>query len=560
MKVRLQRRVVIPIFFYLFLLNFYSFVFAAQPSDDIAVLKKEVESLKQECRQYKDLNAKLESRLEQLEKKINSVTTAKPAQPEAAVPQTYPVAKARIKRVEENQPLPSTLMDQPVCVSAAGERGEPAATTVQTVPGTMQIPAGTPTSVSGADQRGALAMLTDDEVNRITEGFSFGAFYRAGYGFNSRGGKMQAFQAPLAPSKYRLGNEQDTYLEAIFAQNNWNPNPDSVTFRTQIRVSYQTQQNKSEDNTNSVCLREMYGQMGNFIESNPELIVWAGERFYRLPELDLTDFWWYDLSGYGGGFENIKVGNLGKLNVAYLGYSSQDVNLSTNRGRINKNNLSFILKEVKVPGGTGTFWINGGYINGGSYEGTNYPSVGGADIGFMHNAGGQKNNNQFSFQSGFGACTSLSTAGNIPSVSNDQNSWTVRLTDMLNRRFNDRVSMQVIGLYQFTDTGYSTQAKQIWGSFGLRPVIGITKHFAIEFEPGIDYINSPRNNYDTFLMKFTTSLRLAPGADIASHPRFRLYATYARWGDDFKGYPIGGEGYRDKTQGLNFGVQAESWW
>ncbi|MFH1198921.1 MAG: carbohydrate porin, partial [Candidatus Omnitrophota bacterium] len=227
---------------------------------------------------------------------------------------------------------------------------------------------------------------------------------------------------------------------------------------------------------------------------------------------------------------------------------------------INKNNLSFILKEVKVPGGKGTFWVNGGYINGGEYQGTNYSKAGGADIGFMHNTPGDKNNNQFSFQSGFGACTSLSTAANIPTTTADKNSWTIRLTDMLNRKINDRLDLQAVGVYQFTDTGYASQAQQTWASLGIRPVVGLTKHLALEFEPGIDYINSPRNNYDTFLAKVTAALRLAPGTGISSHPRFRLYATFATWGNDFKNYPVGGEGFRGKKEVANFGVQAEQWW
>jgi len=515
---RAEKKPMLKSFTVLFLLLFVAAivpsVFAEGVSDDLSALRKEVEALRKQSQQYQDLNSKLEDRIGQLEKKLNSL------QVQAPMSLTSPQAL----------PQPPALP-------------EPKEGVLTRQPGKLVV-----------------ANLTEKDINQIVKGFEFGGYFRAGSGFNARGGHMEAFQAPLAPAKYRLGNESDTYLEAILAQNNWNPDPDGVSFRTQIRLSYQTQQNKSEDNTNSVCLREMYAQMGNFITSNPELKVWAGERFYRLPELDINDFWWYDLSGYGGGFENIKFFDVGKLDVAYLSYSDKDITISTKQGRIQKENVNFILKDVVVPGGKGTFWVNGGFIKGGTWEGINYPSVGGADLGFMHNTQGDRNNNQFSFQAGYGACTSLSTGGNIPTATKDLNSWTVRLTDMLNRKVNDRLDMQLVGVYQYTDTGYAAQAKQVWGSLGIRPVIGITKHLALELEPGIDYINSPRNDYDTYLFKFTTALRLAPDDAVSGHPRFRLYATYAKWGNDFRGNAIGGEGYRDKTDGLNFGVQGEHWW
>jgi maltoporin len=62
------------------------------------------------------------------------------------------------------------------------------------------------------------------------------------------------------------------------------------------------------------------------------------------------------------------------------------------------------------------------------------------------------------------------------------------------------------------------------------------------------------------LFKFTTALRLSPGAAFDSHPRFRLFATYAHWGDNFKGHAGGGEAYNNNNDGLNFGVQCEQWW
>jgi maltoporin len=43
--------------------------------------------------------------------------------------------------------------------------------------------------------------------------FEFHGYLRSGYGMNGEGGKMEAFKAPGAFAKYRLGNEAETYAK-----------------------------------------------------------------------------------------------------------------------------------------------------------------------------------------------------------------------------------------------------------------------------------------------------------------------------------------------------------
>lgn len=401
----------------------------------------------------------------------------------------------------------------------------------------------------------------DQLPNYLTRGFEFTGYFRSGFGVNSRGGKMEAFQAPNAPAKYRLGNEQETYLETTLAQKNWNPDPDGPTFKTQIRLSYKTQQNESWDTTNQVVLREVYGEMGNFSETDPNMKVWGGKRFYRLPDLGINDFWWYDMSGYGAGLQDIRFFDLGKLDIAYIGYSDDALTLSTSRGRIAKNNLNFMLKEVNVPGGKGTFWVNPGYMPQGTYSGISYPDAGGVDLGFMHQAKGKDADNQLGLQYGYGACSSLSAGAlNMPLTGDNRESWRVRFTDVYNKKFTDRLSLQAVGVGQYTDNGSDTKYRETWISFGLRPVYGLNKHLALEIEPGVDYVDSPADSYDSYLFKFTTALRLAPSAAFGSVPRFRLFATYAQWGENFKGHVGGGTAFDDNTNGVNIGVQCEHSW
>src|SRR5262245_14080112 len=47
-------------------------------------------------------------------------------------------------------------------------------------------------------------------------GFRFHGYMRAGYGVNGEGDPQEAFRAPNAGAKFRLGNETEAYLETTF--------------------------------------------------------------------------------------------------------------------------------------------------------------------------------------------------------------------------------------------------------------------------------------------------------------------------------------------------------
>lgn len=475
-------------------------------------------------------------------------------------------------RVAERKEMPSSVVEAACPEIASAVKAE---VKEETAPEMKQISKEAALDVlkkvsvqSALDSQAVLHKQPDYLPNYITKGLEFHGYFRSGYGLNSKGGKMEAFHAPtspttVTPAKYRLGNEQETYIETIFLNRNWNPDPEGVTLETQIRVAYQTQQNQTWDINNEVVLREMYARMGHFLNWDPGVKVWAGQRFCRLPQLDIIDFWWYDMSGYGGGFEDIDC-NIGKLDVTFIGFASNDINLSTHQGRLSKSNINFKLGDVDVPFGKGMFWVNGGYLKGGiDTDNTNlkYPSMAGVDVGLMHYMPGELNNNQFGAQFGCGANTSLSAGANIPSGFDDRKSWRIRLTDMFNRQFTPKLSAQVVGVYQYTDYGTTSKTGETWVSFGMRPIYMLTKHFGIEVEPGMDYINSPEQDLDDTLFKFTAGIRISPGTIFNSRPEFRLFATYARWSDGFKGNTaLGGDAFLTQNEGMNYGIQCENWW
>ena len=107
--------------------------------------------------------------------------------------------------------------------------------------------------------------------------FEFHGYLRSGYGMNGEGGKMEAFKAPGAFAKYRLGNEAETYGEMALT-NNWLREDDPLSapyIRTTVMMSYNTGENFTFDSLNNqkqgndIALRQAFVEGGNIFQSYP---------------------------------------------------------------------------------------------------------------------------------------------------------------------------------------------------------------------------------------------------------------------------------------------------
>ena len=175
----------------------------------------------------------------------------------------------------------------------------------------------------------------DEKIVKLQEqvkSFEFHGYFRSGYGLNSEGGQQVAFQAPGADAKYRLGNEAETYGELIFVNNWLNPehSSDKAWIKTEAMIEANTTNSASYANfpagtgNDQFRLREAFVQAGNVFESQPDAKFWAGERYYRRQHIEIDDFYPLDMSGYGGGVEDLHVG-IGKMAVAFLAGARPDI-------------------------------------------------------------------------------------------------------------------------------------------------------------------------------------------------------------------------------------------
>jgi maltoporin len=98
-----------------------------------------------------------------------------------------------------------------------------------------------------------------------------------------------------------------------------------------------------------------------------------------------------------------------------------------------------------------------------------------------------------------------------------------------------------------------------WVSFGVRPEVFLTKYLSLALEGGFDRTHSVGGRYDGWLRKFTIAPQIGAGKKFESRPVLRVFLTYANWSDGLRGF-VGGVPYLNRTNGLTFGVQGETWW
>lgn len=416
------------------------------------------------------------------------------------------------------------------------------------------------------------------KLEQEVKSFEFHGYFRSGYGVNSAGGQQVAFSAPGAGAKYRLGNEAETYGEFIFVNNWLNPerNTDKAWMKTEVMVEANTSNSASYASfpggtgNDQFRLREAFVQAGNIFASQPGAKFWAGERYYRRQHIEIDDFYPLDMSGYGGGVEDLNV-KVGKLAVGYLGGARADI--VTNNGNFAKSNVDVRLYDLKGPLGLWAGWFNFATSKGGQTStGASIPTTDGYAFGLRHQRlewhGGY---HAFSIQYGTGAASNFPGGGTAIADPTPFINRTARFlaTEQVLFQISDRFALMPIFIYQRSKDGVPRDGWNQWVSFGARPEIFFTKYLSLALEGGFDHSHcsvgcasasgTPVEQYNGWLRKFTIAPQIGAGRKFFSRPVLRAFLTYASWSDGFRGL-VGGAPYQYRTNGLTYGVQAETWW
>jgi maltoporin len=238
------------------------------------------------------------------------------------------------------------------------------------------------TDADGKEMPGkAQPMLDESFLKSLTRNFTFNVYVRAGFQFNGNGGGGNFnFEIPDNPNgRFRLGNENDLYMELSFNQAHIlgdSPDVADVSFRVTPNIFDNVTHGTGPSTTDAngdfgVGMREAFVEMKNVFKSAPEITFWGGQRFYDRYNIDPNDWFWLDTSGFGIGAYNIHLGP-GNLYIAWLGSIADNLNLNKTPNQINsignqfKHTFDVRYKDIDIGFGKLSLVAIGSYVKGGT--------------------------------------------------------------------------------------------------------------------------------------------------------------------------------------------------
>lgn len=521
----------------------------ASAEDATAELRKELDSLRSDYERRID---RLESRIRELED----------------VPAARPAAPAR-----------------DVELDAAREREKLATKQQEQIRREVDARFAHETETRDFGKRQADNEMLSERVDDVLNGYlDINGYFRAGYGRANGDGPMAAFAAP-GVAKYRLGNEAENYGELAFSKTffpadafsggtivNENDPVAQVVYRMAI---YNPYQNYGAASATEFTSPEIWGSIANVIPDMPDASLWAGSRFYRRHDININDFYYWDMSGGGGGIEDVNFGP-GKFAFAWIGdgsesaiYASLGEPTPNNLAGFSKTNFDLRYYDWEFLGGTGEAGLvystasSGADSNGRQASDSDgfSLSVLRTDTGFLdpdslHTTSAQIGNGPAkTFTSGFETFTDTSGTYIRP---DPNESWRVRFTDQVIINPVDQFSLGTALVYQYTDYGDGAPEQQ-WASGGLRPIWHFNEVFSLAFEGGMDWISGTSFTGGGSVTKLTLAPQVSLGDKFLSRPVLRAFVTYAAWSEGLEG-KVGGADYINSNDGWSWGVQVETWW
>lgn len=380
----------------------------------------------------------------------------------------------------------------------------------------------------------------------------FTGYLRSGIGGADGSGTQSCFQLPGAPSKYRLGNECEQLAELQLAQDLIKPGDGStlgVEGMAQLFNAYGHDPRFRGEHGYSRMV-QLYAQWRDMPALNGGAF-WAGRRYYRRNDIHISDYFYWNQSATGFGFDEVAIGD---LKYSYV-FSRKD-NLFQ-EPYINRHDLN-----------VGGFQSNpGGEIElGVSYlqRPDSRDSHSGWSVAMQHKQKGFLGGlNTFALQYGRGPGTALGYTGD-PTLDRDNQSW--RVVEYFDWQVTPRFGGQFQVVYQKDKRPQG--GNQDWLSVGVRPVYALSEQFKLITELGHDQIDAADGTRK--LTKFTVAPTWSPkGPGFWTRPEVRLYYTWAQWNEAAQraanqlmaGSALSDSGaFGSELHGGNFGVQVEYWW
>jgi len=374
------------------------------------------------------------------------------------------------------------------------------------------------------------------------------------------------FKVPGAGSKYRLGNECETWGElSLFHEMNLD---NGVKIHTEILPVFLGANN---DKVDYLRTDGLYTEFFNLFDNTASF--WIGRRWYKRYDSHMTDYFFFNMSGDGFGVNNLELSGV-KLSYSFMFnevdpaqivedekvlFTSHDLRLSREQ---ENSEFTLFLNYMQLDGRTfqnsQTIDKLDGYTIGLTYKDKSlfqklFEMQGSSTTGIFYGRSLAKGAGSYSPYLQEPLVESLIDQGS--SIESSKTWRFINYNDLQNSVWGLMSNL----VYELKDDSSFSATKQEWLSLGVRPYWFYHKNVRVLFELGYDTLKDELQSKRYSLTKATPAIEFALDKGIWERPVLRLFYTYARWNEDAKGQ-IGTAYYANKTSGSNLGVQLEYWW
>ncbi|EOX1482314.1 maltoporin LamB [Vibrio cholerae] len=370
----------------------------------------------------------------------------------------------------------------------------------------------------------------------------FNGYFRAGTGISGNGDADISFQKNGIG---RLGNENDNYYEFGFSEE---LKTGDQTWKIDSMLAKGDDEGKNGWEAGDINVAQFNVQAKGLLTSDKEAVLWAGKRYYQRKDIHITDFYFLNTSGTGGGIENLSVGNQ-KLSVALV----QDGDNTNSSGYIFDARLANIgLWE------NATLELAVAYNFATEKDGkTELADDGVMGTAILHQ-GLSNGFNQTVFQYGtasYGAQVanfwgSGTYYGRGNADNNDASGFRLLNWGVVNLGESWEMGHQLAYL-SGSDIG-ATKADIDQYSVVVRPMYKWNDTMRTVFEAGYNSGDNDKGE-DFEYSKFTVAQAWAMGNSFWARPELRVYGSYLT---DHEGTTFGSKGDSDFVMG----IQVEAWW
>ena len=422
----------------------------------------------------------------------------------------------------------------------------------------------------------------------------FFGYVRTGIGSNSKGGDQVCFGLPQAGSKWRLGNECETYGEIGLGVDVFQAQ--AVKFNYKVMLDYLGGTNAGDEqnlvfdgslagtsgNGRRIGLRQNYVTVSGLGSGEyfNEMTVWMGKKYYQRHDVNAMDFYYWNNSGNGFGAENINVG-FGRVSAAYIRTDNTtqpgDVSIPSETGNIVDLRLA---KVAANPGGELEFGFDFRFA-----DKLNSDTAAINANGQLYTIEHTQNNlwggfNKFAVQ--YGNDAGARQGGNTYYFFTPQGAKLWRVVEQLVINPSNKFAMLSAFVFQSTKNDLAPDY-QNWFSIGARPMWFWTDYLSSQFELGYDQVKyksgGPGVDGETGRLTKLSVLPLVirPGTAAYSRPELRFFITWGWWNETanraaaaFNSTPtqpvvnLVGQFPQDYTAGVTngrtIGAQVEAWW